>query len=458
MSYTTDQFFHSLSIEDYGILCVDLNVNGSHIAALQSNLQLQNLDNAAIEDLVERQKFYKGKWTRFNIMVASYLKFCRDLDPWSVWASSDMIFQYYSDLNNCLLNDSYPLDNLIDVYLQNTEYVLSIAQKLDNNYRSLNTRKFQFMSYVSSVISKLFNSIKPNKSTDGGEAIISKKQQTLLYLVNKLNNIYFKIKSPQLCSNIFKNFKPKSDVKNFGQFPVNQQIEYRYLLGKYYLFNARITNAFVQLNSAYSLLAGFSGSRNPAILRNLRRLLRYLIPVGLIIGKLPNVGIVAQVYPELAQMYRPLIQAARSGNIFALNEWFRHNELELRQRQLLLILVEKLPMITYRYLLRRVIQIRSSVENTNRLSYDVLQKAFELAIQDNGNKRHDIYDGIHDSKNAENVLVTLINLGYFRGNCFPLLQLCVFQRTENIDEVLPSVTEKIIAMFPLNNEDAWLDS
>ncbi|CAL9734717.1 nuclear mRNA export protein Thp1p [Monosporozyma servazzii] len=470
--YSLTQFFNDLQNKHFTVLQLDLSKNGNIIASLQTQLHNdpRNRDSKVLEELVDSQNFYAGKWTRFNIMITSFLKLCRDIDPWSSWSSCDVIFQFYTDLNNCLLNDTYPVDDLVNIFVENTEYIIPLAQSLDSNHKLLQTRKFQFLAHISSVISRVFNSIKPHNIGNDpniGSQPLPGKQRILLYLVNQLNNIYFTIQSPQLCSNIFRNFKPKSSIDKFSQFSLKEQIEYRYLLGRYYLLNNRITNAFVQLNTAFNTLLKvfeMTGAINdPRSIRNLKRILRFLIPVGLIMGKLPNLNLVKNIdtEDEFTSSYILLIKAVRSGNIYSMNKWLQLHETELRQRHLLLILLEKLPVVTYRYLLKRVIQIWSIEQQSNRLPYNIFEMSLRKSINDTETsmgQSTDIFNGIHKSCNAENVLVTLINLGYLRGNCFPLLKLSVFQRTTNINDILPPIEAKMLTMFPLNNDDAWLDN
>ena len=481
VSYSLKQLFRDLSNGSFNCLSLNLETNGHRIAALQMELHGNNdsnlLDDKAIETLVDSQSFrFHGKkdWTRFNIMVASYLQYCRDVNPWSISESYDVIFIFYSNLINCLLNDSYSIDAMDSVSQENTEYVIPIAIKLDNNYMMLGTRKNQFLSHTSSIISKLFNSIKPSRSLDG-ETIqasprfdqLPEKQRILLYLVNKLNNIYFRIRSPQLCSNIFKNFRPKSMVSKFSDYPVKEQIEYRYLLGRYYLLNNKVIDAFAQLNVAFRMLSivgetlSLSLDGTPQLKRNLLRILKYLVPAGLIIGKLPRFWIIDSIDRELADMYSVVARHVRSGNIKGLNLWLQTHETRLREDHLLLILLEKLPMLTYRYLIRAVVQQWTIPQNTSRIPYQIVEQTLRLSIRADASTvshtKPTIYNNIHTPDSAENILVTLINLNFLRSNCFPLLKTCVIKKTRDIGEVFPSIDEKIVSMFPLNSEDTWID-
>ncbi|GCE97222.1 hypothetical protein ZYGM_004555 [Zygosaccharomyces mellis] len=459
MNYSLVQFLEDVAAGNYNVISINLNTNGMIVASLQNELNRgpkSRHDNRSLEKLVESRKFYGGNWTRFNILLVSFLQYCRDVDPWSLWQSCDLIFNFYQNLNNCLLNDSYPIDNLVPLFRYHTEYVIPLAKRLDDNYLITGTKRHQLLSFTSSVISRLFNSIKKLENSDS----IPAKQTILMYLVNKLNNIYFQIDSPQLCSNIFKNFRPKSMVP-FREYPIKEQIEYRYLLGRYYLLNNMITNSFVQLNSAYRqltlVLDSVSPDYIPQLRRNLVRILVYLVPTGLMIGKLPRFSLIRSLNPTMADKYSGLARHVRGGSIRGLNSWLQTHESELRKHDLLLVLLEKLPIITYRYLIRFVVQTFATTQDSGRLPYNVVETAMKVSIGPIG-KNLTCYNAIHDPKNLENVLVTLINLGLLRGNCFPLLKTCVVKKTHQTEEILPSIQDRILQAFPLNYDDAWLDN
>ncbi|QLQ80301.1 hypothetical protein HG537_0D03020 [Torulaspora globosa] len=472
MVYSVGQFYQDVRNGQFQVMLVDLEVNGHRIAALQRELHGNGngylMNDKALEEQVESQEFrFNGKsWTRFNIMIISFLQFCRDVDPWSLWTSCDLIFKFYQDLGNCLLNDSYPIDPLVLLFRELTNYVVNLATILDDNSVKLNTRPHQFVSHTSAVISKVFNSIKPPRInedgvTNGNTVGLPEKQRILLYLVNKLNNLYFRIESPQLCSNIFKNFKPKAMSSSFGQYPINEQIEYRYLLGRYYLLNHRVTNAFVQLNTAFNQLMLIATTARPdsqpQIKRNLSRILRYLVPAGLMLGKSPRIAYLSDIDANLSKKYASLLNHIRTGNIKALNAWLAHHETSLRKHHLLLILLEKLPMICYRNLIKTVVQTCTIPQNTGKIPYPQLETAFKLSLGPTTAQPINIYTAIHRPDNVENVLVTLINLGLLRGNCFPILRLCVVKKTQEIKEILPPIQDRILTTFPLNSDDSWLD-
>ncbi|EJT42723.1 THP1-like protein [Saccharomyces kudriavzevii IFO 1802] len=451
-----NQLLEQLGHGNFTLLTLNLSQNGPEVAILQQ--QLTGSDDGHLEALVEQHAAMPND-TRFKMMCTSYLKYARDVDPWSLWSSSDLIFEFYQCLINCLINDSAPhIDALIPVATRETEFVIVLADKLDAFHLQLHTRDHQFLSHISSILSRLFNSTKPPRGNASSEDIPG-KQQILLYLVNKLNNIYFRIESPQLCSNIFKNFQPKSMFAHFSEYRIDQQIEYRYLLGRYYLLNSQVQNAFVQFNEAFQSLLSLPLT-NRATIRNGSRILNYMIPTGLVLGKMvrwePLRPFVAQ---ETIDTWNTLYRYVRFGNVQGVNLWLRHNERHLCARQLLIVLLEKLPMITYRNLIKTVITIWTTEWGQNKLPYPLIERALQLSIgqayEDPTVREITIYNGIHSSKNVENVLVTLTNLGFLRANCFPQLQLCVVKKTTMIQEIVPPVSERIIKMFPAQSRVLW---
>ena len=98
-------------------------------------------------------------------------------------------------------------------------------------------------------------------------------------------------------------------------------------------------------------------------------ILRYLLPVKLLLGQLPCDSLFAQ-FPQLA-CYRPLVRAVRCGDVRSLNQALEeHQEAFIRQGTYLL--VEKLRSGVYRTLIKRVQAVHREREPA---------KAFQVPIQ-----------------------------------------------------------------------------
>lgn len=468
----------SLQKENWGILNVNLEKNGDQIARFQRelitnyNLQDQETLKTATEkitkDFLSVLPNKYSKWSRFELLLESFVRLCAQIDPWSAWNSCDLVLDFYQCLSQCISTDGPGSENLIDLFVETTNYVVLFATELDKQYLRLGTRRWQFLSHIAAIISKVFNSIKQTSSRPGDLNLehsvesferLPRKQMILLYLVNKLNNIYFKIGSPQLCANIFKNFRPKSMASGFSIYPMKQQVEYKYLLGRYYFLNGMMSNAFLQLSDAFiQLHALYLNLNHESLRRNLVRILRYLTPCGLIVGKMPNIEHISQLDAKLAAIYKPLAHAVRTANLDALNKCLKENESYFMATHSLIIMVEKLPILVYRNLMKFAFKHYLLPSQSNRLPYDVWEKLVKASMGPTSAKSQNqvsIYNSIHTVECAENILITMINLNFLRGNCFPLLRLCVTKNSTNIRDVLPDIVERNMNLFPLHYEDDW---
>ncbi|CAH00324.1 Thp1p [Kluyveromyces lactis] len=451
-----DHFFGALKAGDFSVLDINIERNGQLILELQQFLRSN--DSIDLETLINSHSLYENRWTRFNNLVSSFLGYCKELNPYSLWESSFSVFQYYQDLNTCLTNETtmYPIDSLVPLFTATTELVIPMAIRLDANHKIIGTRQHQFLTHIASIISKLFNSIKARVDDDKVEFDhLSGKQKVLLYISNKLNMIYFKINSPSSCANIFKNLKPKSNIYSFNQYPLTERIQYRYYLGRYYLLNHRMVNAFHQLNQCYELLATLPDSI--AKQNNRRRLLKFLVPCGIIISKLPDFNKLSQWDPILAQKYTALVIAVKNGNLNRVNFWLYENESWLKSSKLLIVLLEKLPIITFRSLLRSIFLYYCIPRNSNKLPYSVIRPILAKSIGLYPPEMPSIYKDNYTAESLENILVTLSIQQLWKGNVFPSLQVCVTMKTNDISVIFPNINEKIVSRFSLNQEDSWLD-
>lgn len=138
------QLLDQLGRGNFTQLTLNLSQNGQEIAILQQ--QLAGSDDKQLDKLVEQHPAMPND-TRFKMMCISYLKYSRDVDPWSVWSSSDLIFEFYQCLINCLINDNAPhIEALIPVAIRETEFIIALAHKLDSFHLQLHTRNHQFLS------------------------------------------------------------------------------------------------------------------------------------------------------------------------------------------------------------------------------------------------------------------------------------------------------------------------
>lgn len=178
------------------------------------------------------------------------------------------------------------------------------------------------------------------------------KKQAALDIVNVSIKIYFKLNTLRLCKNLIRTVDSKQ-FPPFEGFPVSQKVTYKFYLGRLAVFDEHYEEAEEALTYALRY-CHVAAEKNKALI------LKYLIPVGLLLGRLPSSKLV-QKYQGILGPYVPLAESLRSGNIGMFYETME------AQRNVLVkdgtyLLLEKLQASVYRRLLRKVWIIHAQQE------------------------------------------------------------------------------------------------
>ncbi|EFX85927.1 hypothetical protein DAPPUDRAFT_309103 [Daphnia pulex] len=166
------------------------------------------------------------------------------------------------------------------------------------------------------------------------------KRWGMLYLVNQLLKIYFRINKLHLCKALIRAI----DASQFkDQFSLSQQVTYRYYVGRKAIFESDFKSAEKYLTYAFERC-------HKNCRANKRLILIYLIPVKMLLGHLPT--------PQLLRKYDLLqfsevVQAVREGNLRRLNNALLQHDAFFIRCGVYLIL-EKLKVTTYRNLFKKV--------------------------------------------------------------------------------------------------------
>jgi len=221
----------------------------------------------------------------------------------------------------------------------------------------------------------------------------------LFWLKGKLLNlihlkIYFKINNLRLCTNLVKavdsdNFPP------FQSFPPSQTVAYQFYQGRLLIFEESYEKAEKYLDLAFVHCHRQARS-------NKRRILQYLIPVKLLLGKFPQVKLLEKY--NLLQ-FKDLVDSVRRGHLKLFNDSLEtHQEFFIRKG--IFLMLEKLKTTIYRNLFRRVYrfcQTEESIVKKTQLPLTVLQAALRV-------------NGIEmDSDELECILANLIYQGSIKG-------------------------------------------
>ncbi|XP_038051216.1 PCI domain-containing protein 2-like [Patiria miniata] len=223
-------------------------------------------------------------------------------------------------------------------------------------------------------------------AADSRASVEESKKWGMLYLVNQLFKIYFKTNNLQLCKPLIRAI----DSSSFkDQFSISQRVTYRYYVGRKAMFDSDFKSAEEFLTFAFQRC-------HRASRQNKRLILIYLLPVKMLLGQMPKVKLL-QKY-DLMQ-FANVARAVIEGNLKLLNSAIETHEAFFAKCGVYLI-VDKLKIITYRNLFKKVYMITKSFQ----LSIDKFMVVLTyLELED------------VDSAEVECILANLIYQGYIKG-------------------------------------------
>ena len=212
------------------------------------------------------------------------------------------------------------------------------------------------------------------------------KKAGVLYIVNLLFAMYFRLNTLRLCKNLLRpvesrNLHQKGD--NMGD-----KVTYRYYVGRLHMFEDNYTDA--EVNLKYALLHCHKNA-----VANKRRILNYLIPVMLERGRLPTMKLLTKYG---LKEYVPLVSAIQKGDLRLFNDTLLKHQDKFIRRGTYLIL-EKCKTVCYRNLFKRVFLILQK----HQLPLDNVSQAMKWLGME------------IDLDEVECILGNLIFRGYVRG-------------------------------------------
>ncbi|XP_012678747.1 PCI domain-containing protein 2 [Clupea harengus] len=223
-------------------------------------------------------------------------------------------------------------------------------------------------------------------ASDNRAGIDDSKKWGMLFLINQLFKIYFKISKLHLCKPLIRAID-SSNLKD--EYSMAQRITYKYYVGRKAMFDSDFKLAEAYLSFAFQHC-------HRSCQRNKRLILIYLLPVKMLLGHMPS--------PSLLQKYdlmqfTDVTKAVSEGNLLLLNEALTKHETFFIRCGIFLIL-EKLKIITYRNLFKKVYHLL----RTHQLPLD----AFLVAL-----KMMQVEDV--DIDEVQCLLANLIYMGHIKG-------------------------------------------
>eukprot|EP00252_Welwitschia_mirabilis_P013204 TRINITY_DN29129_c0_g1_i1.p1 TRINITY_DN29129_c0_g1~~TRINITY_DN29129_c0_g1_i1.p1 ORF type:complete len:417 (-),score=82.48 TRINITY_DN29129_c0_g1_i1:84-1334(-) len=198
-------------------------------------------------------------------------------------------------------------------------------------------------------------------------ALVGKGPKRLgaLHVACQLFKVYFKLGTVHLCRSVRRSIE-KARIFDFEEFPVRDKVTYMYYTGRLGVFNDDFIEADQKLTYALS-------NCDPKKQRNIRMILKYLIPVKLSLGILPREELL-QKYNLLE--YLDIVRALRRGDLRLLRQALHYHENEFLRSGVYLVL-ERLELQVYQRLVKKIyiIQKQKDPSKAHQLKMDIIMKA-----------------------------------------------------------------------------------
>uniref|UniRef100_A0A4W4FLX2 PCI domain-containing protein 2 n=1 Tax=Electrophorus electricus TaxID=8005 RepID=A0A4W4FLX2_ELEEL len=232
-------------------------------------------------------------------------------------------------------------------------------------------------------------------ASDNRAGIDDSKKWGMLFLVNQLFKIYFKINKLHLCKPLIRAID-SSNLKD--DYSMAQRVTYKYYVGRKAMFDSDFKLAEDYLSFSFQ-------HSHRSCQRNKRLILIYLLPVKMLLGHMPTNQLLRKY--DLLQ-FADVTKAVSEGNLLLLNEALTKHETFFIRCGIFLIL-EKLKIITYRNLFKKVISLsccfsRYHLLKTHQLPLD----AFLVALKMMQVEEVDIDE-------VQCILANLIYMGHIKG-------------------------------------------
>ncbi|KAG7194057.1 uncharacterized protein KQ657_005260 [Scheffersomyces spartinae] len=394
--------------------------------------------------------FFNDEFTAFNNVVTLFVRLWCLMNPWSVLESFDLYGQLLNDQAQAFSNGQR--GHLMTITIKETiDTVLPMATRLDISLKQRESTPWPRLTYMASVLLRVFNNIRTNDPTD-------QKKQIILFIGNRLCLIYNRIGSPLLCRNIYSNMNNLG--LNWKRYLKNEQLQYRYYLARFYLIKHQLVDSYQHfLWCLVNCPLGFKD------LTNVTSILKYLIPIAIIIGKCPNINYFSQTFysspqsiPPFIRTYQAIVQAIKRANFTEFHQCLELNYLQLKQSNILLLLANKCHILISRNLLRKTWLY---LGQPNKLEFSQIKRAFALSINNSnaGHIGYNTYLTQLDNSGIHNLMTSLIDEDLVRGKIFPMLETVALSRSV----VFPKVDFVNFTKFgngiegTLNSTDKWMN-
>ena len=251
--------------------------------------------------------------------------------------------------NTYIASDRNPLDSLVEAIQAEpqalwlvgaVDQVLHNSSQLAKEADSKSTKKTQQTSNAQLLTVVLPRAGNPKTSDKPAQSRVY-----ILLLIAKFKALY-NLNSISQCVQMERTIKAaisSASGQGLAEYPVSYKVTLCYYLGRATLYDERLAEAEQMLSLAFQMCSR-------AFISHKRAILRYLVPVKMLLGQLPADELLQQYQ---LQLYLPIKEALYTGNVGLLQRSLDEHRLRMVQQGTFLI-VEKLLWACYRRLIKRV--------------------------------------------------------------------------------------------------------
>lgn len=420
-----------------------------HIGSLQQ--EIQQLTNKQIQQKIERLNLPSAS---IESLIEAYIRFVRDVDPWSVLNSIDLMIDVFHSYSIALnIKSPMHLNLLLPVVYDYMDILVPMAKLVDEDSMKINnwTNDYPRLSYISNDLLKCLNNIRSDPEIN--QVSNKFKIKVLFDVCIQLCTIYFSIGKQILSNNVFSNINVLKLDLNF--ISKSQLLRYRYIVGKYHSQQANYVVAYKHLNWCYENLPP-----NTKFMNHIK-ILKYLLPVGLLVGKLPNAKylqklVKSSVNDSEGQAGRfflnsmlPLITAYKHGDLQRIMSIIHSKEELWKSLELWVGLVQRIRLLV----LRNAI-FKAYLLNGKSLRAENVLACLRLTITNSNDALGEIYQisEVPDLDTANNILATLISNGLLKGKASGTGMIVLSK-----DSPFPNVSDVYFSIFKADSRENWLD-
>ncbi|KAF9970776.1 hypothetical protein BGZ73_006470 [Actinomortierella ambigua] len=408
--------------EDAASDLLTVNQDNDNLAALEQHLSL------VTDDQIRRlcaNHAEKSDVRGLADLVTNYLLYCKiasnmDADPVEIYAAMSALYGSFLTVFTVTPEAQW----LAGVLMNFSSSIVYWAIQAD--YTNPNAKELKVSDVVGKHFSRALNIVISDKT---GNPTQSSKKKALYYLANQSLRCYFRLHSTRLIPTLISNIS-KANV-DLREYPMSEQVTHRYYLGRYHLYKLDLRKAehhlaFAFRNCEYSDLDYPDPERGGTAVsfRNRRLILIYLAACRLCLGILPKPGLL-QTF-GIDTYFAPLVYAVKFGDLRQLRQSLSLDDhssssvaLWFVRKEIYFLLVEKLTLLCWRSLLRRMCLLSTSSSGQMRVDLRVMLQVIQALLRtppaQTSTTGEEAEEEEYDLSDIEAIVVSLLDQGYIRG-------------------------------------------